>query len=129
MAESGSVFLPRAGESGLGGLFVVFWCDSVPVGQLSIPASLLPITSSQLAATLPRSLRQLSEIGFWTPAFGPRFLCARESKRHRSPGSGASARVRTPARVMLACCSSMELRAICKGRAIGLGRRLHKEPA
>jgi GT2 family glycosyltransferase len=40
-------------EPELGGLFVVFWCDSVPVGQLWIPASLLPITSSQLLATVP----------------------------------------------------------------------------
>jgi len=36
-----------------GGLFVVFWCDGLPVGQLSIPALLLPLTSSQLAAVLP----------------------------------------------------------------------------
>ena len=40
-------------ETGLGGLFVVFWCDSVPVGQLWMPASLLPITSSQVAAIVP----------------------------------------------------------------------------
>ena len=40
-------------KTGLGGLFVVFWCDTVPVGHLWIPASLLPITSSQLAATVP----------------------------------------------------------------------------
>jgi hypothetical protein len=45
-------------ETELGGLFVVFWCDSVPVGQLWIPASLLPITSSQLAATVPPLVAQ-----------------------------------------------------------------------
>lgn len=42
------------GEPGCGGLFVVFWCDGLPVGQLSIPALLLPLTSSQLAAVLPQ---------------------------------------------------------------------------
>jgi GT2 family glycosyltransferase len=58
--------LPDLNESGgLGGLFVVFWCDQVPVGQLSIPASLLPITSYQLAATVPRLI---------APAIGNRLL-------------------------------------------------------
>ena len=41
-------------EPECGGLFVVFWCDNLPVGQLSIPALLLPLTSSQVAAVLPQ---------------------------------------------------------------------------
>ena len=36
-------------EAGCGGLFVVFWCDDFPVGQLMIPGPLLPITPAQLA--------------------------------------------------------------------------------
>ncbi|RPI57432.1 MAG: glycosyltransferase [Acidobacteria bacterium] len=40
-------------ETGLGGLFVVFWCDSIPVGELWLPAPLLPVSSSNLAATVP----------------------------------------------------------------------------
>jgi GT2 family glycosyltransferase len=36
-----------------GGMFVVFWCDGIPVGQLLIPAPLLPVTSLQLAAMVP----------------------------------------------------------------------------
>ena len=37
-------------EPGCGGLFVVFWCDDVPVGHcFMIPAPLLPITPAQLA--------------------------------------------------------------------------------
>jgi GT2 family glycosyltransferase len=40
-------------EPAVGGLLVVFWCDRIPVGQLSLPASLLPISSGQLAATAP----------------------------------------------------------------------------
>jgi GT2 family glycosyltransferase/SAM-dependent methyltransferase len=39
-------------DAAIGGLFVVFWCDRAPLGQLSIPASLLPIPSAQLAVTL-----------------------------------------------------------------------------
>ena len=38
-------------EDGIGGLFVVFWCDAVPLGQAMIPAPMLPIASAQLAAT------------------------------------------------------------------------------
>jgi GT2 family glycosyltransferase len=40
-------------EVGSGGLFVVFWCDQIPVGQLSIPMLLLPLTSAQLAELVP----------------------------------------------------------------------------
>jgi GT2 family glycosyltransferase len=40
-------------EAGSGGLFLVFWCDHIPVGQLLVPASLLPISAIQLAATVP----------------------------------------------------------------------------
>jgi glycosyltransferase involved in cell wall biosynthesis/SAM-dependent methyltransferase len=59
-------------EAGSGGLFVVFWCDSIPVGQLSIPALLLPLTSAQLAATLPRLIapaiaNRLLDSGFRAP--------------------------------------------------------------
>ena len=43
-------------ESEFGGLFMVFWCGDVPVGQMSIPASLLPISSSQLAAVVPSEI-------------------------------------------------------------------------
>ena len=43
-------------ESEFGGLFIVFWCGDVPVGQMSIPASLLPISSSQLAAVVPSAI-------------------------------------------------------------------------
>src|SRR6476660_3072284 len=59
-------------EAGSGGLFVVFWCDNIPVGQLSIPALLLPLTSAQLAATLPRLIapaiaNRLLDSGFRAP--------------------------------------------------------------
>jgi GT2 family glycosyltransferase len=52
-------------ETGVGGLFVVLWCDRIPLGQLSIPAALLPITSAQLAATVPPII---------APAVGHRIL-------------------------------------------------------
>jgi len=45
-------------ESEFGGLFVVFWCDDVPVGQMSIPVSLLPICSSQLATVVTPTIAQ-----------------------------------------------------------------------
>ena len=35
------------------GLFVVLWCDSIPLGELWLPAALLPVTASQLAALVP----------------------------------------------------------------------------
>jgi len=59
-------------EPGWGGLFVVFWCDSLPVGQVSIPALLLPLTSSQVAAELPRLIapavaNRLMHTGFRAP--------------------------------------------------------------
>jgi GT2 family glycosyltransferase len=41
-------------ETGWGGLYIVFWCGRIPVGHLSIPASLLPLTSSQMATKLPK---------------------------------------------------------------------------
>jgi len=40
-------------EAGFGGIFVVFWCDDIPVGQLMIPAPLLPITPAQFATIVP----------------------------------------------------------------------------
>jgi GT2 family glycosyltransferase len=43
-------------EPGCGGLFVVFWCDDLPVGQLLIPSALLPLTPSQLAAAAPSAI-------------------------------------------------------------------------
>jgi len=43
-------------EAEFGGLFMVFWCGDVPVGQMSIPAPLLPISSSQLAAVVPSAI-------------------------------------------------------------------------
>ncbi len=43
-------------ESEFGGLFIVYWCDEIPVGQISIPASLLPICSTQLAAMVPPTI-------------------------------------------------------------------------
>jgi GT2 family glycosyltransferase len=46
--------LPALSE--YGGLFMVFWCGDAPVGQMSIPASLLPIPSSQLAAVVPSAI-------------------------------------------------------------------------
>jgi hypothetical protein len=55
-----------------GGLFVVFWCAGLPVGQLSIPALLLPLSSSQLAAVLsqliaPAVADRLLPTGFRAP--------------------------------------------------------------
>jgi GT2 family glycosyltransferase len=60
-------------ETEWGGLFVVFWCDSVPVGQVWIPALLLPLTPSQLAAKVPPLIARavgdrLLSTGFRTPA-------------------------------------------------------------
>ena len=40
-------------EPAIGGLLLVFWCDRIPLGQLSLPAALLPISAAQLAATVP----------------------------------------------------------------------------
>jgi GT2 family glycosyltransferase len=37
-------------DAGTGGLFVVFWCEDVPVGQWLAPVQLLPISSVQLAS-------------------------------------------------------------------------------
>jgi GT2 family glycosyltransferase len=59
-------------EPAWGGLFVVFWCAGLPVGQLSIPALLLPLTSSQLAAVLsqliaPAVADRLLPTGFRAP--------------------------------------------------------------
>ncbi len=45
-------------EAGCGGLFVVFWCGDVPVGQLMIPAPLLPITPAQFATMAPPLIAQ-----------------------------------------------------------------------
>ena len=52
--------LPDLGaDARWGGLFLVFWCDSVPVGQASIPTSLLPLSSLQLAAMVPPLIAQV----------------------------------------------------------------------
>ncbi|MDQ1387937.1 MAG: hypothetical protein QOF56_1391 [Acidobacteriaceae bacterium] len=61
-------------DAGIGGLFVVFWCQGVPVGQLLLPASLLPITSVQLAASAAQRVaravgRGLLKNGYSTPPF------------------------------------------------------------
>lgn len=37
-------------DAGTGGLFVVFWCADIPVGQWLAPAQLLPVSSVQLAS-------------------------------------------------------------------------------
>jgi GT2 family glycosyltransferase len=47
-----------AAKPGVGGLFVVFWCGDIPLGQLAIPAGLLPIPSSQLAVTAARTVAE-----------------------------------------------------------------------
>jgi len=61
-------------DAGIGGLFVVFWCQGVPVGQLLLPASLLPITSVQLAASAAQRVARavghgLLKNGYSTPPF------------------------------------------------------------
>src|ERR1043166_1347527 len=60
-------------DSARSGVFLVWWCDRIPVGQLSIPAELLPLTASQLAAIVPAAIapavrHRLSH----TAATGPR---------------------------------------------------------
>jgi GT2 family glycosyltransferase len=39
---------------GFAGVYCVIWCDRIPVGHLSIPASLLPLTASQFAGRIPK---------------------------------------------------------------------------
>jgi GT2 family glycosyltransferase len=63
-----------AADAATGGLFVVFWCQGVPVGQLLAPASLLPINSVQLAASaaqrVARAIRHgLMKNGYPKPPF------------------------------------------------------------
>jgi GT2 family glycosyltransferase len=57
-----------------GGLFVVFWCQGVPVGQLLAPASLLPFNSAQLAASAAQRVARavghgLMKNGYSAPPF------------------------------------------------------------
>ena len=52
-------------EPGVGGLFLVFWYDRIPLGQLLIPAPLLPMPSAQLSAEVPLVI---------APAVGHRLL-------------------------------------------------------
>jgi GT2 family glycosyltransferase len=59
-------------ETGWGGLYIVVWCDRIPVGHLSIPASLLPLASSQMATKLPKVIApavadRLLPTGFQAP--------------------------------------------------------------
>jgi GT2 family glycosyltransferase len=59
-------------EPSRGGLLVVFWCDQIPLGQLSLPKSLLPISAEQLAATIPSLIaaavgHRLLDSGFAAP--------------------------------------------------------------
>jgi GT2 family glycosyltransferase len=61
-------------DAGTGGLFVVFWCQGVPVGQLWLPASLLPINSAQLAAMAAQRVARavghgLMKSGYSKPPF------------------------------------------------------------
>lgn len=37
-----------------GGVFIVFWCHDIPLGQLAVPASQLPVSPSQMAVVMPR---------------------------------------------------------------------------
>lgn len=43
-------------NAGSAGFLLFFWCSDQPVGQLSIPRSLLPLTSLQLAAMVPTAI-------------------------------------------------------------------------
>ena len=52
-------------ETGVGGLFVVFWFHGIPLGQMLIPAPLLPIPSAQVSAAVPSII---------APAIGNRLL-------------------------------------------------------
>jgi GT2 family glycosyltransferase len=52
-------------EADVGGFFIVFWCDRVPLGQLLIAAPLLPMPSAQLSAAVPAVI---------APAVGHRLL-------------------------------------------------------
>lgn len=61
-------------DVGTGGLFVVFWCQGVPVGQLLLPASLLPINSAQLAVSAAQRVARavghgLMKHGYSAPPF------------------------------------------------------------
>jgi GT2 family glycosyltransferase len=62
-------------EPGCGGLFLVFWCDRIPVGRLSIPARLLPLTASQLTAIVPSVIAPAVGNRILSTAF-PRFAAA-----------------------------------------------------
>jgi len=59
-------------EAGVGGLFVVLWCHGIPLGQMLIPAALLPIPAAQLSAAVPSIV---------APAVGHRLLAAFQPSR------------------------------------------------
>jgi len=63
-----------AADAVTGGLFVMFWCQGVPVGQLLMPASLLPLSSAQLAASAAQRVARavghgLMKNGYPAPPF------------------------------------------------------------
>jgi len=63
-------------ETEWGGLFLVFWCDNLPVGQMWISGSLLPLTSAQLAASVATTIAAAVGHRLLHTAF-PRFLLPR----------------------------------------------------
>jgi GT2 family glycosyltransferase len=59
-------------EIGVGGLFVVFWLDRIPLGQMVVPTALLPMSSAQLEAAVPSTIARavgyhLLRTGFESP--------------------------------------------------------------
>ncbi len=71
----------------VGGLFVVFWCDDVPVGQLLVPGPLLPIPSAQLAAVVANIVAPAVGFGTITTGFEPPLPVPLEAQAVHPPAS------------------------------------------
>jgi GT2 family glycosyltransferase len=72
--ELGQPLADLTADAESGGLFIIFWCNGVPVGHLSVPASVLPIGSAQLATVVAqRAARAVGHgiirNGYPTPPF------------------------------------------------------------
>ena len=91
-------------EAGCGGLFVVFWCDDVPVGQMMIPVQLLPITPEQFATMTPPLVAQ----ALGDRIFGYRFQDSRPEISREQTDLAQLLELRDPLEI---CCGTTSPRA------------------
>ena len=98
-----------------GGLFLALWCDDVPVGQLLVPSSLLPLTSSQLATMVLPAIAPAVGNRLVSSAF-PRLVNSRNETPPSPPDLVRLLELERP----LQSCSELARRGISEQREMGV---------